>query len=492
MPEETDRKQEYGEDPENAARRAAVKEAMKRAWDGYEKHAWGTDELRPVSADGHNWLGMGATIVDGLDTLWLMGMKDEFYRGRDWVRDKLDLRVDMDVSFFETTIRVLGGLLGAYALSGDRVFLERGEEIGRVLLGACSEGPLGIPRGLINLKTGATGPHKWTGGKAILADIGTVQLEFLYLSILTGNKTYARQTLAIYDTLFANNPATAGVYNVLVDPNTGVCNGKMTTVGALGDSFYEYLLKVWVFAGGPATPAAAELRARYDSAVEVIDAKLIRRTKRSNLTYIAEMKKSGRLNNVMDHLCCFAGGMLAQGSAVATTTTQNGKNDAQQQQQLRLGAELTRTCHEMYAQSPTGLAPESVAFETSPEKEMKFRAKYDLIRPETIESFFYMWRLTHDKKYRDWGWEVFLAFEKHCRTEIGYSGIKDVTKVPPEKDDVQPSWFLAETLKYLYLLFSPDDVIPLDKYVLSTEAHPFPIQKQDLSGFFVHDKEPRV
>jgi mannosyl-oligosaccharide alpha-1,2-mannosidase len=102
--------------------------------------------------------------------------------------------------------------------------------------------------------------------------------------------------------------------------------------------------------------------------------------------------------------------------------------------------------------------------------------RYYLLRPEVVEAYFYLWRLTKEQKYRDWAWEAAQAIEKHCRTDSGFSGIRDVYESSPQKDDVQQSFFLAETLKYLYLTFSDDSVIPLDKYVFNTEAHPFRIR----------------
>ena len=101
-----------------------------------------------------------------------------------------------------------------------------------------------------------------------------------------------------------------------------------------------------------------------------------------------------------------------------------------------------------------------------------------MLRPETAESYFIMWRVTHEDKYREWGWQMIQALDKHCKSkEIGgYSGIRDVWSQSALKDDVQQSWFLAETLKYLYLLFCDDDVISIDKWVFNTEAHPLPIK----------------
>jgi mannosyl-oligosaccharide alpha-1,2-mannosidase len=108
-------------------------------------------------------------------------------------------------------------------------------------------------------------------------------------------------------------------------------------------------------------------------------------------------------------------------------------------------------------------------------KAVRMAEKYYILRPETVESYLILWRLTGDVKYREWGWDVVKALEKHCRVEHGYSGVKNVYTVPVVYDDVQQSFFLAETLKYLYLLFSDDHLISLDQWVFNTEAHPLPV-----------------
>jgi len=127
----------------------------------------------------------------------------------------------------------------------------------------------------------------------------------------------------------------------------------------------------------------------------------------------------------------------------------------------------------MYRRQATGLSPEHVVLSQG----VDFRtgvASY-LLRPETIETLFYLWRLTNNTMYQEWGWEIFQAVEKYCKTSSGYCGIKNVAVTNPPQDDVQQSWFLAETLKYFYLLFCPHDVIPLDKFIFNTEAHPLSI-----------------
>lgn len=185
---------------EQDRRAASVRGAMEHAWSAYERYAWGRDELKPLSKRGHdNWGGMGVTLVDSLDTLWLMGMKDEFWRGRDWVRDHLTFENTGQVSFFETTIRELGGLLAAYDLSGDDTFLTKAKDLGDRLSHAFDT-PSGLPKGQVNLHTGSPGGG-WTGSNSVLAEIGTVQVEFNYLSEKTGDPKYSKMANKVYDTL---------------------------------------------------------------------------------------------------------------------------------------------------------------------------------------------------------------------------------------------------------------------------------------------------
>ena len=115
---------------------------------------------------------------------------------------------------------------------------------------------------------------------------------------------------------------------------------------------------------------------------------------------------------------------------------------------FQLGRDLTYTCHESYDRTKTKLGPEAFRFSSGIEaKALKSAEKYYILRPEVIESYFVLWRLTHDPRYRQWGWEAAQALEKHCRTNSGFSGIKNVYSNEPTKDDVQQSFFLAETLK---------------------------------------------
>ncbi|XP_030361037.1 mannosyl-oligosaccharide 1,2-alpha-mannosidase IC isoform X2 [Strigops habroptila] len=391
-----------GEDPETRARRMKIKEMMKFAWDNYKLYALGKNELRPLTKNGHigNMFGglRGATVVDALDTLYIMELEEEFQEAKKWVEKSFDLNVNGEASLFEVNIRYVGGLLATYYLTGE----ERHElELG---LGICWKQHLG-------------------------------RIRYLALRI----------------------PAPLGA---LWQPC--VCRKDHVSIGGLGDSFYEYLIKSWLMSD----KKDSEAKKMYDDALEAIEKHLVKKSA-GGLTYIAEWR-GGVLDHKMGHLACFSGGMIALGAEHA--------GEERKQHYMDLAAEITTTCHESYARSDTKLGPEAFRFDAGTEAmATRLSERYYILRPEVVESYMYMWRLTHDPKYRQWGWEVVKALEKHCRVEAGFSGIRDVYTTTPAHDNMQQSFFLAETLKYLYLLFCEDDVLSLDDWVFNTEAHPLPV-----------------
>lgn len=185
-------------------RRDSIKEAMRHSWEGYRACAFGKDEVAPQTCEGKDkpMYGISTTLVDSLDTLWLMDMKDEFYEARDWIRDNLQHDYDRSVSVFENTIRSLGGLLSAYDWSGDKMFLEKAVDIGDRLFKAF-DSPTGIPFSFVNLKTGKGENANWNRIGTSIAQAGTLQVEFRFLSKVTGNKTYAEKAEAVFEQLHA-------------------------------------------------------------------------------------------------------------------------------------------------------------------------------------------------------------------------------------------------------------------------------------------------
>ncbi|XP_037100238.1 mannosyl-oligosaccharide 1,2-alpha-mannosidase IA [Syngnathus acus] len=450
-------------------RRAKIKEMMKHAWDSYRRYAWGSNELRPVSKQGHssNLFGSikGATIVDALDTLYIMEMFEDFDAATEWVEKNLDFNVNAEVSVFEVNIRFVGGLLSAYYLSGKEVFRRKAVELGEKLLPAFKT-PTGIPWALLNLKSGIGRNWPWaSGGSSILAEYGTLHLEFMHLSKLSGNPEFAQKVMNIRKVLNRLDKP-QGLYPNYLNPNSGQWGQHHVSVGGLGDSFYEYLLKAWLMSD----KTDEEAKKMYYDALQAIESNLMRKSS-NGLTYIAEWK-GGLLEHKMGHLTCFAGGMVALGA--------DGAPDDKTGHQMEQAAEIARTCHESYTRTALKLGPEAFRFDGGVEAiATRQNEKYFILRPEVIETYMYMWRFTHDPKYREWGWEAVMALEEHCKVEGGYSGIRDVYGSTPNHDDVQQSFFLAETLKYLYLLFSDDEHVSLEHWVFNTEAHALPVIRKE-------------
>ncbi|XP_041109034.1 mannosyl-oligosaccharide 1,2-alpha-mannosidase IA isoform X2 [Polyodon spathula] len=452
-------------DPETKEKRAKIKEMMKFAWDNYKEYAWGVNELKPVSKQGHssNLFGsiQGATIVDALDSLYIMDMQEEFKAATDWVEKSLNFNVNAEISVFEINIRFVGGLLSAYYLSGEEVFRKKAVELGEKLLPAFNT-PTGIPWALLNMKSGIGRNWPWaSGGSSILAEFGTLHLEFMHLSELSGKPVFAEKVMNIRKVLNRLEKP-QGLYPNYLNPNSGQWGQHHVSVGGLGDSFYEYLLKAWLMSD----KTDEEVKKMYYDSIQAIESHLIRKSS-GGFTYIAEWK-GGLLEHKMGHLTCFAGGMFALGA--------DGAPDEKTGHQMELAAEIARTCHESYSRTTLKLGPEAFRFDGGVEAiATRQNEKYFILRPEVIETYMYMWRFTHDPKYRQWGWEAVQALEQYCKVNAGYSGIRDVYASHPSHDDVQQSFFLAETLKYLYLLFSEDDHLPFEHWVFNTEAHPLPV-----------------
>lgn len=305
------------EDSDRVARkrRVHVRNAMRHAWHGYKTYAWGYDELRPQSKRGdNNWGAQATTKIDSLSTLWLMGLKEEFYEARDWIRDHLSYDHVGEVSVFETTIRNLGGLLAAFDVSDDMTFLQKADDLGSRLLRSITDSPSGIPYGMTVLNDtsikGKSYNQRWLGNNAVLAELGTIQLEFRYLAAATGKKEYANAVNRILEVVGKINPRD-GLYSIYIKNDVQPCFGGMPHVkisfGAMGDSFYEYMLKVWLQGGKKETI----LRNMYDRAIDGLHNRMIRKSSPSGLTYIAELVGDA-VDQKMDHLACFMGGVFVQ------------------------------------------------------------------------------------------------------------------------------------------------------------------------------------
>jgi mannosyl-oligosaccharide alpha-1,2-mannosidase len=258
-----------------------------------------------------------------------------------------------------------------------------------------------------------------------------------------------------------------GLFQTVYHPHMRKFYGSVT-LGGLGDSFFEYLLKQWLLTG-KTEKIYLEM---YQRSLHGIMTNLVENFDELDppVSFIAE-NNNGRKIRRVQHLACFAAGMLALGEANGVSKNPLPGYEVDPKEVMKVAEQFTTACVKSYQMTKTGIGPESFQYN---EKGAIYGTGYYILRPETIESLFILYRITHDKKYQEWAWEIFNNIEKHCKTNFGYSGLQNVDK-PGSYNDVQESFFLAETLKYLYLIFSPENVIPLDKWVLNTEAHPLRI-----------------
>ena len=290
-----------------------------------------------------------------------------------------------------------------------------------------------------------------------LAEFGTLALEFSALTMHTRNPKYDRKISELTEALDRDWADRFPIYPDEFYPLGGFPDKYSVAGGA--DSFYEYLLKEYVHSGH----VKAKLKTMYEKSVHGIIDNLLQQDT-SGYLYLSELI-NGQTTSKMDHLACFFPGTLIYGAIHIPSQASTVLID--------VARHLARTCFEMY-NTPTGLAAESTWFDNGLSRSLLSEHHYAL-RPEAVESWYYLYVYTKDPAYRDWGWKVFTAIVKHCRTEHGYAEMGNVET--GELVDSMPSYLLSETFKYLYLLFS-DQTIDLKQWVFSTEGHLFRVKKR--------------
>ncbi|GLD93116.1 hypothetical protein PINS_up001708 [Pythium insidiosum] len=478
-----------GSMPSMLERRAAVKGAMQFIWTNYRERAFGADEMTPITGLARNpWGSIGCLILDSLDTMWIMGMRDEFADAREWVATKLKFANMGDVSVFETIIRALGGLLSAYDLSGDRVFLDKADDLAQRMAHAISP-----TTGRANYRFNSFTNHSYQPGS--LAESGTYQLEYEYLAHATGKTEYSALARRFYPYIQSRKAIRlGGLYaNQIHGGDGGPFHGDLVvSFGSNGDSFYEYLLKIWILRGEGGVDAQNDLmKQMYLEAMDGLETHLVQRSTTGRI-YIADYDLRRREPRPrMEHLACFVPGLLALGAHRMRTSDPETST-----RHLNLAKNVMTTCFEaFYAAQPTGLAPEVLDGENL---EVRNGGKHYILRPEVSESLYILHQVTGDPMYQEWGWRIFEAINTHCRVDYAFAAYRDV-RTPREqqffdpKRDVQgrkqwelslhedrmETFFAAETLKYLYLLMDPTNAaVSIDTHVFTTEAHPLSMFKK--------------
>ncbi|KAF7338966.1 Glycoside hydrolase family 47 protein [Mycena venus] len=509
-------------------KRDAVVAAFKHAWSAYERDAMGNDEYHPIKRKGTNLTdagGIGYTVIDSIDTMLLMGLDEEYTRARQWVESSMTFDRDANFNVFETTIRVLGGLLSAYELTdGDQLYLDRAIDLADRML-PVFDTPSGLPYSQVNLakRVGVADPDN--RGLVSTAEASTLQLEFRYLGYLTDNLDYwdkAENVMKVIRRARLPN----GLTPIFMSSDAGKFMTSDIRLGSRADSYFEYLLKQYLQTGG----VEAMYREMYADSMQAIHDNLIETSKTRGLTFTLEIHpKRLAHNNQMswirtlkqDHLVCFLGGSLMLGATTTGALFPSSVSVPPKKEELSevgqrdwtTGVNLIETCVDTY-RTASGLSPEIVHFREKidsgkgdwfikdakpPGQPPVYDARY-ILRPETVESLFLAWRLTGHPKYRAYGWEIFQAIETHCRVPGGgYASVLNVEEVPVTWEDKMETFLMvrrfsffvlagwdrvpddndgvlqSETLKYLFLLFSDNTVLPLDQYVFNTEAHPLPI-----------------
>ncbi|KAI0169123.1 glycoside hydrolase family 47 protein [Hypoxylon sp. FL1284] len=472
-----------------ADRRAEVKAAFVKSWTGYKNVGFGYDELKPVSGvgtDAPGFGGYGATLVDSLSTLWIMGLKDEFYEAAaaavtiNWADTS-----DTSVNFFETTIRHLGGLLGAYDLSLETALLEKAIELGDMLYVAYDT-PNHMPPFWFDFEDAKRG-RQVAGYHDPSAAVTSSSLEFTRLAQLTGDNKYYdainRVTLVLDE--WQNKTVLPGMWPTYLDfAQLQLDSDSSFTLGGLADSLYEYLPKTFAILGG-LEPMYEKL---YRGAMDTVIKNLLFRPMTpdqddilfSGNVYVQDM--GPRLTPEGQHLGCFVGGMFGLGGKLFNIP-----------EHVEIGEKITRGCVWAYDAMPAGIMPEiftlfkcetldpcewdEVQWESEGNMQLTkgFKNARDpryLLRPEAIESVFLMYRMTGNPEYQEMAWRMFQAIRKATETDLAFSSIQSVKVTDTVKSDSMESFWLAETLRYFYLIFSSPDLINLDEYVLNTEAHP--------------------
>ncbi|KAM6512099.1 hypothetical protein FALCPG4_017082 [Fusarium falciforme] len=497
--ESIDPKHFVSEHASNKERQRAVKEAFNFSWRNYAKYAMPHDSLRPLDKsyeDDRN--GWGVTAVDALSTAIIMHEKEtvneilEFIKTIDFTTTAKENEL---ISLFESTIRYIGGLISAYDLlngpykslvssnpSSIKILLDQAESLAKSLSVAFTT-PTGVPDGIVVFN-----PTYRKGGYTTnsIAGTGTLVLEWTRLSDLLSEDTYANLTQHAEKYLLNPKPESGEPFPGLVGTQVSLETGDFVDSrggwGASSDSFYEYLIKMYVY-----DPVAfEEYKDRWvlaaDSSIKYLAS---HPSTREDLTFLS--KFSNRTTDpTSGHLDCFSGANFILGGLVLENKSYTD-----------FGLKLAESCYHTYASTPTGIGPEAFRWIDAAESSSQVPAQYAafylksgfwptssvyILRPETLESVYYAYRATRDTKWQDRAWDAFLALNESCRVEGGFAGLRDVMDATRGYTTKMESFWLAETLKYLYLTFLGDDgeEVHVDgkgmRFVFNTEAHPLQVR----------------
>ena len=413
---------------------ARVRTEFLHAWNNYERYAWGHDALRPLSKTAHDWYGQSLlmTPVDALDTLVVMHLDAEAAKVRSLIVSDLSFDRDIYVKNFEITIRLLGGLLSGYQLTGDKRLLNLAEDLGNRLLPVFNSST-GLPYVYVNLRTGET-----RDAVTNPAETGTLLLEFGTLSKLTSRPVFFEKAKrALVETFKRRSPL--GLVGQSINVETGAWTNTDSHISGGIDSYYEYLWKCWLLFGDK------DCRDMWEASIPAVN-KYLADEIGGELWYgHADMRTGTRTETTYGALDAFFPALLAFSG------------------DLGRARRLQASSFKMW--NLYGIEPEILDYKT-----IRVVAGSYHLRPEIVESTYYLYHYTGDPEYRHRGEKMFDDFVRYCRTDSGYAALADVTS--KQQLDEMESFVLAETFKYFYLLFAPAGTLEFDKVIFNTEAHP--------------------
>ena len=415
--------------------RESVRQDCRHAWQGYKQYAWGADALKPLSKGKHDWYqhSLLMTPVDAYDTLALLGLREEAAEAKALIFERLRFDYDMDVQNFEVSIRLLGGLLSAYEIDGDKRFLQLAKDLGDRLAKAF-DSPTGMPYRYVNLVTGKT-----REAVSNPAEIGTYIIEYGILSRHTGDPKYYRMARKAMLALHGCR-SSLGLTGSKINVETGKWTNTDSHISGGIDSYYEYALKAGLLFHDQ------EMMDIWKTSVAAVN-KYLADDAPPGLWYgHADMntgKRSGQKYGALDAF--FAATLALDGDL--------GRAKLLQEANYRLW-------------TLAGVEPERMDYAT-----MKITDPAYPLRPENLESVYCLYHFTHDERYLQMGWTMVQSLEKYCRNDVGFCALESVeTK---EKSDEMESFFFAETLKYAFLIFDDGKALDFEKIIFNTEAHPY-------------------
>jgi mannosyl-oligosaccharide alpha-1,2-mannosidase len=428
-----------GDIPDPKAIAAQVRDEFLHAWNGYKRFAWGFDEVRPVSGApsdffirGHSF---GLSIVEALDTLYVMELDDELHACVRWLQTHLDFDVDGNVQMFEAVIRMVAGLLAGYYATGERFMLDGARDLADRLLVCFTKSPSGAPYRFANLLTGAV-----SDPKSNLAEIGSNILELGDLSRLTGDPKYLRASMRAYETVIAKRSA-IDLLGTNFDVESATFIDPIDVApDEPADSFYEYLWGGWQMLG------IAQSRDWYRT---LTDALLKHKVTRVNgqLWFAQVDYRNGAPagDSQITELSAFYAELVAKGGDRA------------------IGEAFYDSWTEVLDRYT--LIPEVIDYRTLAIADPAYA-----MRPEYANSAFDLWFLTKDEKYRRTAYQYFTALRANCRVSGGYTNLLDVRPRPMIAGDHFPAYAFSENFKYLYLMFSDTPRFDASNYYLNTEG----------------------